>query len=498
VTFAVLPKIPYLLEVDKMHQKTREILGIFEQINRIPRCSKQEKRISLWLQQWAQDNGFKSWADGVGNLVIEIPATQGCEGGPTIVIQGHMDMVCEKTPDSNHDFSKDPIGLVYDGDWLKADRTTLGADNGIGVAIGLALAVDKTVAHPPLELLFTVDEESGLKGAKELETGFVRGKILLNIDSENEGIFTVGCAGGVDTTITLLLSFSPLPQNHDTYTIMAHGMRGGHSGIDINGHRANANKILARALHLLRKSLDVRLACIKGGSAHNVIPREAEAVITCDPSQFSLLQSIVSEFAQTARKEHASTEPSLTLTLSEGSSEILQSLTREDTDKVIHLLLALPHGVEEMSADIEGLVETSNNLATVEIKDKTLHILSSQRSSITSRLHAITSRIEATGALANAEAKTNEGYPAWQPNMDSHLLMRCKEVYKSLFSREPVVEIIHAGLECGIIGSKYPGMDMISFGPTIENPHSPGERIYVPSIGKVWDFLVVLLDSYTQ
>lgn len=483
-----------------MTEKTREILDIFEQIAAIPRCSKHEGKISRWLQQWAKDHSFEVQTDRVGNVVIRVPATAGYENAPGIVIQGHMDMVCGKTRDSDHDFSKDPIRLVYDGEWLKADQTTLGADNGIAVAFGLALIKDTTVAHPPLELLFTVSEEIGLIGTNALEPGFMHGKILLNIDSENEGIFTVGCAGGKDTAITLPLAFTALPENAGRYTLTAKGMQGGHSGIDINKQRANANKILARALNFARSASGIRLISMKGGSAHNAIPREAEAVIASDPGQFSALQECISQFEQTVRSEYASTEKALELTLSEPDSDFSGNagLTREDTDKVINLLLALPHGVAGMSADIERLVETSNNLATIEINDTSLHIMSSQRSSVMSRLDEITSRLEAVAELAGASVKSGKGYPAWQPNMKSPLLKRCREIYTNLFGREPVVGAVHAGLECGVIGSKYDEMDMISLGPTIENPHSPDERLYVPSIANVWDFLVKLLESYKE
>ncbi len=483
-----------------MDEKTIEILDIFQQINAIPRCSKHEEKISQWLKQWADDNGFKVRNDNAGNMVIKVPATIGYENTPGIVIQGHMDMVCEKTSDSDHDFSKDPIRFIYEGEWLKADKTSLGADNGIAIALGLALAKDKTVAHPPLELLFTVDEETGLTGANLLEPGFIKGNILLNIDSEDEGVFTVGCAGGKDTRITLPLKFSKISKNNEIYKLMGYGMRGGHSGIDIHKQRANANNILARTLNIANKSSEIRLISIKGGTAHNAIPRDAEAFVACDPSQFSSLQKIIEEFEQTVKKEYASTEISLAISLIQADTHAFDrsALTREDTSKVINLLLALPHGVARMSANMEGVVETSNNLATIEIKDKSLIVHTSQRSSVMSRLDEITSKIEAIAALSGANTKSVNEYPAWQPDMTSPLLKRCKKIYKNLFNKNPVVKTIHAGLECGVIGSKYQDMDMISLGPTIENPHSPDEKLYIPSISKVRDFLVALLKSYAQ
>ncbi|HPA13824.1 MAG TPA: aminoacyl-histidine dipeptidase [Desulfobacterales bacterium] len=483
-----------------MHEKTQEILDIFHKISGIPRCSTNEERIGQWLEQWGKNNGFTVRKDHAGNLVINIPATPGSEDKPGIVLQGHMDMVCEKTPDSDHDFSKDPIRIIHEGDWLKADKTTLGADNGIAIGIALAIAADDTIAHPTLELLFTVDEESGLTGANRMESGFIHGRILINIDSEDEGVFTVGCAGGEEIRILLPLNFSSIPDGFKFYELTAHGIRGGHSGIDIHKNRANANKILARALDLAIHSLPIRLVSFKGGKAHNAIPREAEAVIACDPAQFPLLQDGIRKFEQTAREEYALTERTLAFSLSETKAGAFDGrvLTPQDTRRVFDLLLALPDGVSRMSPEIEGLVETSNNLATVEIKENFLSILSSQRSCVPSRLKEIGSKIKAIASLAGAAAKSGNAYPPWQPEMTSPLLKRCEKTYQQLFNRNPEVKIIHAGLECGIIGSKYPGMDMISIGPTIKNPHSPDEKLFIPSIAPVRNFIAELLESYAR
>ena len=480
-----------------MEAKTGAVLEIFEEISRVPRCSKNESAIGSWVIRRAEDRGFQVKQDSAGNIVVRAPATNGYEGRPSVVLQGHLDMVCQKTPDSNHDFTKDPIRLVYDGDWLTADRTTLGADNGIGIALGLALATDDHLKHPPLELLFTVDEETGLTGANLLEPGFIEGRILLNLDSESEGVFIVGCAGGQHTQVTLPLSFLPLPENYDVWKLTAHGMRGGHSGVDIHKFRANANKILARVLDAARRRAEIRILALKGGSAHNAIARDAEATFVCGPSQSSALKDAVKVFEEAVQDEYASIEKEMALTLAEeGIDEKTGSFTKECTDTAIDLMLAIPHGVSEMSAKVEDHVETSNNLAIVDTKGDVLHILSSQRSSVISRLSAITAQIEAAAALAGARVEMGGGYPAWQPDMNSPLLKRCKDVYQSLFDKEPVVEVIHAGLECGIISSKYEGLDAISVGPTVENPHSPDERLYIPSVARVWDFLVELLKSY--
>ena len=481
-----------------MDEKTREILDYFKHINSIPRCSKKEDALSTWLQSWAAKKQLPIKKDEAGNLVITLSASKGYEQAPGIVFQGHMDMVCEKIPESDHDFTKDPIQLVYDGDWLGARETTLGADNGIAIAIGLALAADPDIDHPQIELLLTVDEETGLNGAKKLPSGFINSKMLLNLDSETEGVFTVGCAGGRDTRVSCDLSFSNLPDTFQPYQLKVHGLQGGHSGVDIVKQRANANKILARALYRLQSLADIRLLSFKGGTVHNAIPRDATATFACEQGAIKPLEQAVSEFEQTAKVEYEAAEKTLALSISPVTSDHFDplALASEDAVKAINMILALPHGVAGMSAIFKDLVETSNNLATVEIKHNRLDILTSQRSSLLSRLEEITASINAAANLAGATAQTENEYPPWQPNMSSALLQRCQEIYQKLFKREPVIEIMHAGLECAIIGATYPDMDMISLGPTIQDPHSPSERLYIPSIRKVWDFLVALLSSY--
>jgi len=481
-----------------MHGKVCEILDIFEQIAAIPRCSKHEEKISQWLQSWARDNGLPVRADEAGNVVIEVEASEGYENSPVVVIQGHMDMVCEKTPDSAHDFSKDPIRPIADGEWLRADKTTLGADNGIAIAMGLVMATDKAVSHPSLELLFTVDEEQGLTGAAKLVPDFIKGRILLNIDSEDEGVLTVGCSGGKETRISLPLSFTGLPEDYQIYRLTVSGLRGGHSGVDIHKHRASANRILARLLGLLKESDDIRLVWIKGGTAHNAIARDAEARIAFKSADRDSVAKKISDFEQIVRSEFAASEKAPSLKISAPESSTGQVVSAEDTARAINLMLALPHGVIGMSPDIESLVETSTNFAIVEIKDDALKILSSQRSSVMSKLDELSQRIEALAALAGADTESGNAYPAWEPNMDSPLLQHCQDTYKKLYGKEPSVEIIHAGVECAILGVKYSGMDMISLGPTIENPHSPEERINIPTIGKVWDYLAEILKSFGQ
>ncbi len=478
------------------HQKTKQILDLFEEISAIPRCSKHEEKICAFLLAWAGKHGLEAMKDKVGNVLIKVSATPGYERSGAVVIQGHMDMVCEKTADSSHDFAKDPIRFVYDGDWLKADHTTLGADNGIALAMAMVLALDEKAVHPPLELLFTVDEETGLTGANALQGDFIQGKILLNVDSEDEGVFTVGCAGGRDTHISLPLQYENAPDGFVMARLKAGGMTGGHSGVNINEERANAIRVLVRALMQIKKDSDLRLADIAGGTAHNAIPRDAWADIFIPRDSFKSIEKAVANLEETFRREFKKTDPDLKLSV-ELQPETMgkRPLNVADSAKICDLIIALPHGVAAMSTEMKGLVETSNNLANVKIANSKMEIVTSQRSSVMSRLHALTWRIEAIARLAGAQAVSGNGYPSWQPNLQSPLLARCKDVYRKLFGREPHVEAIHAGLECGIIGDKKEGMDMISFGPTLKNPHSPDEKIHVESIGKIWDFLVELLKS---
>lgn len=478
-----------------MKKSTTAVLTYFEQINAIPRCSKNEGRLHRWLKDWAQGMGFETQADAAGNLVVRIPAGTGSENAPIVVIQGHMDMVCEKTPDSTHDFAKDPIVSHMEGDWLTADRTTLGADNGIAIAYALALAEDSTIKRPPLELLFTVDEETGLNGVKAMAPDLIEGNRLINLDSEDEGIFTIGCAGGMDTTIKGVFEQRPVNEDDAWTSITIGGLTGGHSGIDIHKQRASANKLMGRTLNHLQQRIPCRLAGLTGGTRHNAIARDATATVTCSSSEQPMVLKVVSEMAQIIKQEHRSLEPDLFVRAQSESPSGGYALTAADTQRIIDMALALPHGVAGMSRAVDGLVETSSNLATMTLEEGRLTALSSQRSSIASRLDEMTARVHAVARMAETEAQNTNGYPPWQPNMGSMLLQESKAVYRRLYDQEPVIQVIHAGLECAIIGDLYPGIDMISFGPTIENPHSPSERLHVPSVEKVWQFLVTLLSG---
>ena len=479
-----------------MNQKVQSVLNLFEEINKVPRKSKHEELISKWLVDWAAKNGFKAHTDEVKNVLIEVPATPGYENKPVVVFQGHMDMVCEKTPESKHDFSKDPIKHVMNGDWLKADGTTLGADNGIALALAMVIANDKTVVHPPLELLFTVDEETGLTGANYLKPGWLKGKILLNLDSEDEGIFTVGCAGGRDTKIEFKPEWKPFCADRVIFELKVSGLSGGHSGVDIKLQRGNANQILARILDLMTDVTPVKIGDIYGGSAHNAIPRDAVCVIGVKKDDVEKVKKIVADAGMKIKAEFKKTDPGLTVAIMDKADFTGLMMTSDDSAKFINMMMSMPHGVAAMSSDIEGLVETSSNFATINNNNGVITILSSQRSSVMNRLDWITRKVEKSSFVAGAVAKSGNGYPSWEPNMKSPLLAKCTALYEKTFKTKPVVEVIHAGLECGIIGSKNEGMDMISYGPTIKNPHSPDEKMFVPSLDKIWDFTVELLKSY--
>ena len=478
------------------HEYTRKILQAFAQISEVPRPSKKEEKIVAWLLNWAKENDLEASTDEALNVLIKVPASDGFEHSQTLVLQGHMDMVCEKSKGFEHDFDNDPIELVYTDDgWLTANQTTLGADNGIAIAMAMVAATDKDLGHPPLELLFTTDEETGLTGATSLKAGFIEGKQLLNIDSEDEGVFTVGCAGGEDARLLLPFSADEILPGYNTFKLVGGGMAGGHSGIDIIEERANAIKLLFRGIHLISGHTDVRISTVSGGTARNAIARDAEATLLIPAADADKAESTIVALERKLKAEYAKTDPNLTMKLIRENGEV-KAASAATTRRAMDVVFAYPHGVEAMSKDIAGLVETSNNMATISVENDKLIILSNQRSSNMDSLAMLCGRVMSVARLAGAEGETNGGYPSWKPNMDSRLLARCLDVYERRFGKQPVVEAIHAGLECGIIGAKYEGMDMISFGPTIKSPHSPDEKIEIESIGKVWDFMVALFESY--
>ncbi|MCL4275929.1 MAG: aminoacyl-histidine dipeptidase [Anaerolineales bacterium] len=469
------------------------ILKNFEKVSSIPRGTKFEAGIRQWLMDWAAARNCQSKMDAAGNLVISVPASPGHESNETIILQGHLDMVRQKTSTSKHDFEKDPIRLVRDGDWIKADGTTLGADNGIGIALMMSLVEDETVQHPPLELLLTVEEEIGLAGALNLDPSLITGKTLINLDSENEGVFTVGCAGRGSVYITLPVTWGMQTRDEIAFNLKVDGLQGGHSGEDINKHRANANKLIARILNYIQRDVPIRLAGLKGGTARNAIPRDAEAVFVCPKENTEALSEKFHAIVRDMRAEHAITEQDLSITLTQKNGEPVRVISREETQTGLRLLVSLPYGVSAMSADMPGFVETSNNIGIIELSDECLLLVSSQRSSVLSRLEEIIERVESLAWLAGATTERTTVVPPWQPDMESSLLKKCVETYEKVMESKPKVELTHGGLECGIISRRCGGLDTISLGPTIQNLHSPDERLYVPSLQRVWMFLSALL-----
>jgi dipeptidase D len=468
----------------------------FEEFLKIPHCSGNEKALGDYIISVAEELGLEWSKDDTGNVVIYKDASPGNENAPGVILQGHLDMVCEKNSDIDHDFSKDPIQAEIDGDWVTAKGTTLGADNGIGGCAALAVLAADNLTHPPLECLFTVEEETGLTGASQLPKDILSGKKLLNLDSEDMGEFTIGCAGGADTQVLL-----PIKRDQETasqiYRLKLAGFKGGHSGIDINEGRGNAIKLLARLLWKAHQKVSFQIVNIEGGNLRNAIPREAWAELACDPNQESELKRIFQEEFDAVKKEFRVQEPDARHIFEKADNASNPPLTKELTGNVITLLLTMPHGVMSMHPEIEGLVQTSTNLAVIHTKADNINIVCSTRSSIATSLEETRNAIQALSGLAGGEVIREEGYPGWTPNLDSELLKATKQVYKQVFNEEPEVAAVHAGLECGIIGEKYPGMDMISFGPTIKNPHSPDEKVHIGTVEQFWTFLTALLKELT-
>lgn len=467
----------------------------FAKIASIPHPSKHEAELARYIMDTAQSMGYTTKTDSVGNLVVYKPATPGRENSPTVVIQGHIDMVAEKNKDKIHDFLKDPIELVRKDNVIMANGTTLGADNGIAVAVALAIMEDQTLEHGPIEFLFTVDEETGLTGANGLATDLLNGKIMLNLDSEEEGTFFVGCAGGKNTLIEFKTDFDKPGDKYLAMQLSVKGLKGGHSGLEIHKYRGNSIKIITRVLAELTE-LGVRLSKINGGNKHNAIPREADALIFVPVKIKTHIQETVAKMESVIKAEYESVDPGLTITLEEVRvPKTTRIMKKSNQRNLIWMLTALPHGVIKMSADIPGLVETSTNLAIITTERTGVKLTTSQRSSVASEIDDIVNTVIAVCELAGAKTKVTDGYPAWKPNMQSPILKIAGDTYKNLYGKEPHITAIHAGLECGVIGKKYPGMDMISFGPTMEGVHSPDEKLYIDSVERFWQFTTALLKN---
>lgn len=478
--------------------KPELIWKCFDEITKVPRPSCHEEQIRDFLLKFAEKHGIEAVTDKVGNVVMRKAATPGHENAPTVILQAHMDMVAEKNGDIEHDFLKDPIQTYVDGDWVKAKGTTLGADNGIGVAAALAVMVDKDLVHGPVEALFTVNEEIGLEGAQNIGKDMIKGTILLNLDSEDDGEIFVGCAGGIDTTATFTYKRSFTPDNFKYMKVSVSGLLGGHSGGDIHLGRANANKVIARFIWDCSQKWDITVCRFEGGNLRNAIPREAYAVFGIHSDHLEAMSRSLKKYADEIRKEYAGVEPSMNLKIEE-TERPEYCLDSETSIALIRSVYSAPHGVYSMSRDIEGLVETSTNLASVKhLGDDKIVVTTSQRSSMESRKNDMAGQVEAHFQLAGAEVTHSDGYPGWAPNMDSKIMKISADAYEELFGVKPAIKAIHAGLECGLFLDKFPNLDMVSFGPTMTGVHSPDEQLLIPTVDKFWKHLCRVLEKVAE
>lgn len=472
--------------------KPAVVFRYFGEICRVPRPSKKEGKIISYLLDFARDHGLDAKIDQAGNVLISKPASAGMEDRKTVILQSHMDMVCEKNSDTQHDFENDAIETYIDGEWLRAKGTTLGADNGIGVATELAVLASDDIKHGPLQCLFTVDEETGLTGASALEENFMEGDILINLDSEDEGELFIGCAGGAKTTAQYPCPMTEAPEGCFFFRVAVKGLAGGHSGDDINKNRANANKLLNRYLVRLMRKYDLHLCEIGGGNLHNAIPREAYAVCAVPMKDKEAVRVELNMYVAEIENEYAVSEPDLAMEL-ESESVHRQVMDAGAMKRFLLSIYAVHNGVYAMSQDIPGLVETSSNLASVKQGGGTITVVTSQRSSILSSRIDMSQMVEAAFELGGASVSMGDGYPGWKPNPASGILHVAVESYKRLFGKEPKVKAIHAGLECGLFLEKYPSLDMVSFGPTLRGVHSPDERMLIPTVDKFWRHLIDVL-----
>ncbi len=464
----------------------------FEEICSNPRPSRKEEKVAEYVAEVGKKNGLEVLRDDFGNVLVKKTATPGLEGLQTVVLQGHLDMVAEKNSDVQHDFDNDPIQPYVEGNWVKAKGTTLGSDNGIGVAAALAIMEDKNVKHGPLEFLFTLDEETGLNGAQSLKPGWLKATILLNLDSEEDGALYIGCAGGKNTYAKFSFTPENAPVDSIGYQIRVTGLKGGHSGLDISEGRGNAIKIVTRLLWTLSKKNIIRLGSIEGGSKHNAIPRECFAVVAVSAGKEKEFLKEVDEYNSIVKKELATNEPNLKVDSVKVDLPANVLYLKTETN-LLNSLYGVAHGVITMSPDIPGLVETSTNLAVIVMEGNSISITTSQRSSVESEKDDIANMVSSVFQLAEAEVNHGDAYPGWKPNVNSPILNVMKSVYLKMYEAEPHIKAIHAGLECGIINERYPDMDMISFGPTIMGAHSPDERVKIDTVKKFWDLLLNVL-----
>lgn len=478
--------------------KPKCVFDCFAKVNAVPRPSKKEEQMIAFLMEFGKNLGLETDCDSVGNVIIRKPATPGLENRRILILQSHMDMVCEKNNDVEFDFNKDAIQTYVDGEWLKAKGTTLGADDGIGVAMQMAILESKDIEHGPLECVFTRDEETGLTGAFGMGNDFMKGRLMVNLDSEDEGQIFVSCAGGCRTLVEMPYQLESLPQNFFTFSLCIKGLMGGHSGDDIIKSRANANKLLARFLYLSQKKYDLRLVDIQAGGLHNAIPREAFCLCAIPMKDKEQIRVDWNLYAADVEEEYSVTEKSMEFLLS-SEDAATQAIDKTSSTKFIAALQAVDNGVFAMCQDID-LVETSSNLASIHMKPEknVIEVISSQRSSIYSARVNMANTVAAVFELAGAKVDIGEGYPGWKMNPKSEILRVAVEQYRKLMNKEPLVLGIHAGLECGLFSEKYPGMDMISVGPTMRGVHSPDEKLLIPTVQIVWDWLLSILKNIPE
>ena len=470
----------------------------FDALTTVPRPSKKEERVRAWVRDWANGRDFEFREDAAGNIVVVVPATAGRAGAPVVVIQSHLDMVCEKNRGVVHDFHNDPIRTRVEDGWVGAEGTTLGADNGIGVAAAMAAASDPEVARGPLELLFTVDEETGMTGAAHVKPELLRGRTLLNLDSEEDGMLCVGCAGGADAHLDLPLEREPCPAGQTPRRLTLRGLRGGHSGINIHENRGNALRLLARVLDdAAARGVDFSLLQLEGGDKSNAIPREAEALLAIPEDAAAAWGEHLERWRGSLAVELAGIDEAVELSF-EPAPAGGERLTPETARRLLGLVLAIPYGVLAMSPAVDGLVESSNNLAAVRCTGESAQIVTSSRSSLAPALESIRATIRAAASLAGARVRFEDGYPGWQPDPSSPVTQVLREVYRDIWGCEPEMTAVHAGLECGLLGERIPELDMISFGPTIVGAHSPDERVNIASVERFWDALKLALDRLSQ
>lgn len=481
--------------MDKNVLKPARVFEQFARINQIPRPSKHEEKIIAYLKEFGKSHGLETVADATGNVIIRKPATKGYENRPTVILQSHMDMVCDKLVDVDFDFMNDAIQTYVDGDWLKAKGTTLGADDGIGCAIELAILDSDDIEHGPLECVFTRDEETSLTGAMGMEAGFMKGDMLINLDSEDEGQIFVSCAGGRTTKATFAFDREEAPDGYFFLCASLKGLNGGHSGDDIEKKRANAIKILARFLYKEQEKMSLRLASFDSGKMHNAIPRDGRIVFAVPAEQKETVRADWNVFSAQVEEEFHVTDTTMHFALESADSTAV--LPSDASRRLILALQGIDNGVFAMCQDeaLAWMVETSSNVASVVTEEKTVTIVTSQRSNVMSNLENECSTIKAVFQLAGAQVEQSDGYPAWKMNPDSRLTKAAVDSYKKLFGKEPIVKGIHAGLECGLFSERYPDLDMVSFGPTLRGVHTPDERLLIPTVQMVWDHLLDILKN---